>query len=138
MVNKSKELYKNNELTQYEDEGNEPISLQELEAQGLENKKYEEPFIIDNVVPVEEIKEVEAEAATIKQSVKLVEFNTPLVEAETTFKSSPIISPVFGITTPQTNDLELENTANYEKLDEEIKRTNEFLNTLRELQSKLD
>ena len=57
------------------------------------------------------------------------------------FKSSPVISPVFGIERPEINsssDIELENTANYEKLDEEIRKTNEFLMTLKELQSKLD
>ena len=36
------------------------------------------------------------------------------------------------------NNMELENTANYEKLDEEIKKTNEFLKVLKELQKKLD
>ena len=34
--------------------------------------------------------------------------------------------------------MELENTANYDNLDEEIRKTNEFLMTLRELQKKLD
>ena len=33
---------------------------------------------------------------------------------------------------------ELENTANYDKLDQEIKKTNEFLMTLKELQQKLN
>ena len=57
------------------------------------------------------------------------------------FKNSPIISPIFGIegiNNKEANDLELENTANYEKLDQEIKKTNEFLMTLKELQSKLE
>ena len=55
------------------------------------------------------------------------------------FKSSPIISPIYGIEKDSnSNELELENTANYEKLDEEIKKKNEFLMTLRELQKKLD
>ena len=38
----------------------------------------------------------------------------------------------------KSTELELENTANYEKLDEEIRKTNEFLATLKELQKKLD
>ncbi len=55
------------------------------------------------------------------------------------FKSSPIISPIYGIENKEKDtDIELENTANYEKLDQEIKKTNEFLMTLRELQKKLD
>ena len=52
-----------------------------------------------------------------------------------------MISPVYGIEHPNTSsatDIELENTANYEKLDEEIRKTNEFLMTLKELQKKLD
>ena len=36
------------------------------------------------------------------------------------------------------NNMELENTANYDKLDEEIKKTNSFLAVLKELQKKLD
>ena len=55
------------------------------------------------------------------------------------FKSSPIISPIFGIEEkPSSNDMMLENTANYDKFDEEIKKTNEFIVTLKELQEKLD
>ena len=55
------------------------------------------------------------------------------------FKSSPIISPVFGIERKEaSSELELENTANFEKFDEEIRKTNEFLMTLQELQHKLE
>ena len=75
------------------------------------------------------------------------ETTTPVVEKKELysehkkFKSSPVISPVYGIehpTSTNANDIELENTANYEKLDEEIRKTNEFLMTLKELQKKLD
>ena len=39
------------------------------------------------------------------------------------FKSSPVILPIFGIEKKEsTTNMELENTANYEKLDEEIKK----------------
>ena len=65
----------------------------------------------------------------------------PVYQEHKKFQSSPVISPVFGIERPavQSNsDIELENTANYEKLDEEIRKTNEFLMTLKELQKKLD
>ena len=138
LVNKSKELYKNNELTQYEDEGNEPISLQELEAKGLNKNSYDEPFIIENVIPEEDKVEIEQQEE-LREKVKLVDMDTVEVKEESTrFKSSPFISPVYGIESPTTNDLQLENTANYDKLDEEIKRTNEFLMTLKELQKKLD
>ena len=55
------------------------------------------------------------------------------------FKSTPVISPIFGIETHEVEgeSIALENTANYEKLDAEIKKTNEFLSTLKELQKKL-
>lgn len=123
LVKKSKELYASNELTQYKDEGNEPISINDLEViSGREAEPITEPFEISTVVG-EEVKEIKEEVA-------------PEVKK---FKSSPIISPIFGIEKQEpVSDLELENTANYEKLDAEIKKTNEFLMTLRELQSKLD
>ena len=52
LVRKSKEMYANNELNQYKDEGNEPISLTDLEVAKEENNKpyYNEPFIIANAV----------------------------------------------------------------------------------------
>ena len=52
-------------------------------------------------------------------------------------KSSPFISPVYGISETK-ETIELEQTANLDKLNEEIKKTNEFLKTLKELQKNLD
>ena len=122
LVKKSKELYEANELTQYKDEGNEPISINDLEViSGREAEPVTSPFEISAVVG-----DVEPTKTLIEPEVKK-------------FKNSPIISPIFGIEKQEPiNDLELENTANYEKLDAEIKKTNEFLMTLKELQSKLD
>ena len=40
LLRKSNELYEKNEVKQYEDEGNEPISLQDLEAR-MNNIKSE-------------------------------------------------------------------------------------------------
>ena len=152
-------MYEQNELTQYADEGNEPISLQDLE---IKMKKYSinEPTTVESIVEeiesledhvVEEPVIIEAQPVVIEQQ-KLVldDFNTvkvePVEEVQQTisnayqttkkFKSSPVISPLYGIR-PQ-SELELENTANYEKLDEEIKKTNDFIMTLKELQSHLD
>ena len=153
LVQKSKDMYEANELTQYADEGNEPISLQDLERK-LDKKasELEDTFIIENVVPESELLEAEEEnnEAVIVNS-EAINTNTvnivsvremPEISSERIFKSSPIISPIFGIEkdeeTMSQTELELENTANYEKLDEEIKKTNEFLMTLRELQKKLD
>ena len=70
-----------------------------------------------------------------------VKVEEPIYQEHKKFKSSPVISPVYGIERPSDvshNDIELENTANFEKLDEEIRKTNEFLMTLKELQKNLD
>lgn len=150
LVKKSKEMYAANELSQYADEGNEPISLQDLEKQMGDAKapRYDEPFIIENVVPTEELEEVVEIAQESKKTVTLDDFKTIKIDTAPAsvatnkkFQSSPIISPIYGIERRDTTsgtDLELENTANYDKLDEEIKKTNEFLMTLKELQKKLD
>ena len=115
----SDKIYNDNEITQYKDEGNEPISIQELEK--LYNSN--ETVIKDDInTDVKEEKIATAEAIQSK------------------FKSSPIISPVFGIDDggdENTNNMALENTANLDKLNEEIRKTNEFLNTLRELRKNL-
>ncbi len=180
LIKRSKDMYEANEVTQYADEGNEPISLQDLEKKvGEKASSFDEPFIIENVVPASELQEeileeepqiIESqvietpkvvrpiyEAPSVSQMEKDLEskIDSYLTKKEITkdsvsvketeskkFKSSPIISPIFGIEkseeTMSQTELELENTANYEKLDEEIKKTNEFLMTLRELQKKLD
>ena len=57
LVKKSKEMYEANELSQYADEGNEPISLADLEKKmnetsevSVNNLEYTQPFIIEDVV----------------------------------------------------------------------------------------
>ena len=146
LIKKSKEMYESNEITQYEDEGNEPISLADLEKKFKEanelvnaietEETYEEPVLIENIEePVEE------EQLVIDDfiNVKVEEPKRPVYQENVKYKPSPIISPIYGIEKePSKTDIELENTANYEKLDEEIKKTNEFLMTLRELQKHLD
>lgn len=137
LMQKSKVLYEQNEVTQYEDEGNEPISLTDLELRmnqikvEAENLEQEEEKI--EIIPVKE--EIE--------KVKLDDFNTVSLKdaykEDRIFKSSPVISPIFGIEKDtSTANMELENTANYEKFDDKIKKTNEFLAVLRDLQKKLD
>ena len=136
LVQKSKDLYEANELTQYLDEGNEPISLKELENRVGKTSKIEEPFEIEKAIPKEEIKQIE-ETEPIKKRVILEDFETNNNNKK--FKNSPIISPIYGIEKEsKDNNMELENTADYDKLDAEIKKTNEFLMTLKELQKKLD
>ena len=117
------------------DEKDAPISLEEFEKtmniqiQPIEEEneltktieKASEPTILQTISEekVEDIKEDEGVAST--------------------FQSSPIISPVYGIEKKEDNleAIKIENTANYEKLDQEIKKTNEFLSKIRELQKHL-
>ena len=178
LVRKSKEMYANNELNQYKDEGNEPISLADLEVAKETNTKpyYSEPFIIGNVVSdmeklidkpvqIEQLQMNDFDTATTNPIVENVvekpiintnpntsvgvmgNVSQPQVQVKpkvedlykaSTFKKSPVISPIYGIERSEDDYLELENTANYDKLDEEIRKTNEFLMTLKELQKNLD
>ena len=133
---RGKEIYEANELNQYQDEGNEPISLQDLEkTMDLDMTLGEQPFIISNVVSNEDSSTDTPIIEEVNNSTETTN-NTKVEENASTFKNSPIISPIFGI--EKDNSLELENTANYEKLDNEIKKTNEFLMTLKELQKNLE
>ena len=137
-------LYEENEVTQYQDEGNEPISIEDLEKRKQESLMEQSPKQEEKE---EQVNPVIPQQNNIQQNnniVKLDDFYSIKKPANqrnkgTKFKSSPIISPVYGIEKKETNEtMELENTADYEKLDEEIRKTNEFLSTLRELQEKLE
>ena len=132
LLKRGKDIYRENELTQYVDENTMPISLQELDIQsGNTAKVYDEPFLIENVISKEEKAEVEQEIMK-EENRNLNEIDS----VESRFKNSPIISPVFGI--EKKSELELENTANFEKFDKELNRNNEFLMTFKELQNKLE
>lgn len=117
-------IYEQNEEIQYKDEGNEPISIQELEE-------------LYNTKELKVINPIELEN-NIKNETNKVQENNSFKEESSKFKSSPIISPVFGIDTDEDlGNITLENTANLDKLSEEIRKTNEFLNTLKELRKNL-
>lgn len=151
----SDELYDSNELTQY-DEGDEPISINQL------REKFKE---VNN--PVSVAVATEEEKSNLLETIESLESNdrqeTITNEKETAtvkledfaiktgehkFKISPVISPVYGTMKEEQTEmfedfqsnakLKLEQTANLEKLDEELKKTNEFLAILKELQKKLD
>lgn len=126
LMKKANELYEKNEEVQYQDDGNEPITIQEFEARRKEmNEIVEEKTVEEETITLESI------------------YNTstiPVVEHR--FQSSPVISPVYGITRDENINrnvnMELENTANYEKLDEEIRKTNQFIAALKEIQKEID
>ena len=135
LLAKGKTLVEQNEVTQYQDDGNEPISISELEER-YRNKE-------ENV----EVLDTEDEVKEERPKVSIDDFlsaNKETVQAyqnKSTYHPSPIISPIYGIEKEPVNKnttLELENTANYQKFDEEIRKTNEFLSKLKELQQKLD
>lgn len=128
----SDKIYEQNEEIQYKDEGNEPISIKELEE--LYNTKELKVIPTDEeIINVTEIKQEEPKVEE-KQIVKVEQENT----VDKKFKSSPVISPVYGTIEDDTvTSLALENTANLDKLSEEIKKTNEFLNLLKELRKNL-
>lgn len=133
LMSKANDIYTSNEVVQYEDEGNEPISLDDLRARWEQEKAKINKIEESNKEEVVEIKPEE-------QEIKKVVF--PTMERISKFENSPIISPVYGIEKTEdsinSNELQLENTADYEKFDEEIRKTNEFIATLKELQKKLD
>lgn len=142
LMSRNKALYESGELEQLDDDGNEPISLQDLEERMKSTAILEDTSVEPSVALVEE--------EIVPKQMVLDDFQTvdtlkveekPIYQEHKKFKSSPVISPVFGIEKSAVNsssDIELENTANYEKLDEEIRKTNEFLMTLKELQKNLD
>ena len=137
LLEKEKSETLQDEIEKYEDEGNEPISISELEERynSIKEDKNDEDI---------EILEEEVPSKVEKETVSLDDFfsaNTHKVYSENHgYKPSPIISPIYGIEEDKTSvsTLELENTATYPKMDEELKKTNEFLAKLRELQKKLN
>ena len=113
--------YTDDEMDKYVDEKDAVISIQELEKLYLESQNIE--------VPKEEPKKVEFE-------MKRVE-DLPEIADNVNFQNSEFISPVFGIT-KNDQEIVLEQTANLEKLNDEIRKTNEFLKTLKDLKKNLE
>lgn len=171
LLQRGKQMYSKNEVTQYEDEG--PISIDELKMRYEEEKVEKTEKVKEPIRPVVNMNlDMMDESKDLKQRANQTSFDFD----DKKFRTSPVISPVFGLyqdrsnskvtasvrpsdlkgkevsspsarsttsaslDTSMTNDyqLALENTANYDKLDEEIRKTNEFLRQLRELQKKLD
>lgn len=120
LLKKSEDLYSDNEVVQYDD-GNEPISIDEVlkmfkkddeeEVQTIEEKSV--PEVFQEVVEEEKVKEQveEKELYSKKETI-------------------PFISSIYGIE-QDNNALEFENTATYEKLDRQ--NQNDFITQLREM-----
>ena len=148
LMSRGKAMYESGELEKLEDEGNEPISIQDLEERmKVANESSSvvsvtaEPVIAESSPITEQMVLNDFQTVSIEEEVPVKPEESTVYQEHKKFKSSPIISPVFGIEKIEAttaSDIELENTANFEKLDEEIRKTNEFLMTLKELQKKLD
>ena len=133
----SDDLYDSNEVVQsaYQDEGNEPISLKELED--LYNTREMEVIKLDDFNTIDKKDKKSEKKVILEQAdIKKME-DLPPITSEKKFKSSPFISPIFGLSEKEDN-IELEQTADLDKLNDEVKKTNEFLKTLKELQKNLD
>ena len=111
LMKRSNELYNDNEVVQYDD-GNEPISIDEV------IKMFKKDEEVEPVI--EEVKEVP------KVFQEVVEAKVPYSKKETI----PFISSVYGIE-KESNALEFENTATYEKLDRA--KYNDFVSQLQEM-----
>ena len=112
LLKKSNELYDNNETFQYDD-GNEPISIDEVIK--MFNKEEDK---VDVVSTSKEVPDVYQEVVEEKK------------ELYSKKETIPFISSVYGIE-KENNALEFENTATYEKLDRQ--NYNDFVNKLREM-----
>lgn len=113
------ELYDENEKIQYIDDDNLPIDIHEL------YQKNEE-ILNPKKVKLDDLNTVKVNTE-LKTEIKK--------EPVTGFKSSPVISPVYGIQSEQSQNI---SKTNITEIDAEIKKTNEFLKTLKELQKNLD
>lgn len=110
------ELLENtNDLTMaLEDDGDEPITLDEVFK--LFNGSNDNGIVINEAleaIPIEDAYHGE-------------------------FNSTPYLSPINGVENESLAEIQLENTANLEKLDKEIRKTNQFLNILNELKKNLE
>lgn len=128
----SDKLYDENESTQYSDEGDEPITIDQLK------EKFKKEEVIDK--PIIEEKE-EYKQVTLDDFITIDKKDNNIEP----FKSSPIISPVYGIEQMSLKDeLKLEDPeinieeANRDELEIEMRKTSEFLQTLKELRKNLE
>ena len=139
LIAKGKTITEQNEVREYQDDGNEPISIQELEERYKKEKKEIE--VLEEEPKLEKTKLSIDDFLSAKPYEKAVPLKEAYTEKKSTYQPSPIISPIYGIEEEpvrKNTTLELENTANLQKFDEEIRKTNEFLSKLKELQEKLD
>lgn len=144
----------NNDTLEISDEKDALISFDEVSKKfDRVNNEIEEitsPVGIELQNVIESVYNNNKEEAVILEN-KVVEMHTlsDLSEPERVrvpymrdkFRNSNFISPIFGLekaNLPTLEELQIENTANYDKLDQEIKKTNNFLKELHELKKNLE
>ncbi len=144
----------NNDTLEISDEEDALISFDEVSKKfDRVNNEIEEitsPVGIELQNVIESVYNNNKEEAVILEN-KVVEMHTlsDLSEPERVrvpymrdkFRNSNFISPIFGlekVNLPTLEELQIENTANYDKLDQEIKKTNNFLKELHELKKNLE
>lgn len=133
LLKASKDIDESNTLL-LKDEGTEPITIEELYQKHLEESQSES---LDNPI-FEDTTELKID---IKEQLPKKEIKEEIKEESRKFKNSEIISPVFGIYNAKKskqNEEYLEKTMDLEDLELEIKKTEEFLNELKELKNKLN
>ena len=112
--------YTDEEMNNYVDEKDAIISISELE------KMYKE------VLEINEDKQVKQDDLQNNVYTYKPVKDSSLIKEGTKLKSSPVISPVYGIQEENLNE------DNLVKLNDEIKKTNEFLKALKDLKKKLE
>ncbi len=146
LMKKSQELYDKNEEVQYQDEGNEPINIEELKERFTSgNANTIEVNAKQPVENKEKVEKTDVKKATLNEFVIPKEKEVLLNKAPSKFKSSPFISPIYGIEKPKEETNRQENINTVEtyanenaSLDDEIRKTNEFLSVLKELKKNLE
>lgn len=127
------------ELFEEEQEKNAIISYNELKESFdklySENEKIQ--YLEDDEIPIniDELYKLQNQEQENNVKVELKDFSdmkqpSPIDTSSSSFKSSPYISPVYGIQEPH---IEIKKEA-----DTEIENTNQFLQTLKELKNNLD
>ena len=127
------------------EEENAIISYQELlentrEVNVVNTDSGDEPISIKEILNMYESTSVEEELDVSREMSK-----TSIDDAyKGDFTSTPYLSPIVGFenevnqSVKDLAEIQLENTANLEKLDKEIRKTNEFLTILNDLKKNLD
>ena len=130
LTKRSEEMYAANEVTQYADEGNEPISLQDLEARKAQvmNSEVDTVAAQQDTVVVEEpvLQEVHQEQIEFNNTNNNANINDGYKGIKKTVKTE-IFSSVFGT-----------GSRNGAQTEEELQKTSEFLLSLKDLQSRLN